>query len=112
MDLLSVHYPKEQQNVTSPTSLRANSHILGLVSFMVPNSVSLIKLDEHSFLFHVKIAQVSETRGNKQLPILQEPGSLPHLCLPCLTEIWLVLKIWLDAPGTGQRKWRRVTPLF
>lgn len=81
---------KEQQNVTPHP--HANSHILGLVSFMVPNSVSLIKLDEHSFLFHVKTAQVSETRGNKQLPIQQESGSLPRLCLPCLTEIWLVLK--------------------
>lgn len=89
MDLLSVHYIKSSKIL--PPHSPTKSHISGVVSFKVPNSVSLIKLDGHSFPFHVK-ERCLKPRGNKQLPILQEPSSLPRLCLLCLTEIWPVLK--------------------
>lgn len=78
MDLLSVHYIKSSKILPPPCT---NSHILGLVSFKVPNSVSLIKLDGLHFFFMWKQYRCLKLRGNKQLPILQEPSCVSSASL-------------------------------
>lgn len=78
------------------------SHLLGSFYFLVPNPLSLIKLDGHSFLSHVEGVQVSEIQ--RQYARTHSAGTQPPLTfLLYHTEIWLVLMA-VGAPGTGQKK--------